>query len=99
MVDSDVDAVTGQSALVTIGAGEQRATIDIGVIEAQAPSGLGSRVDVQLLPPPAADELALAQHRRSMLALLVMGIASLLGGSVLLGLVWPQRRLILHRNH
>ena len=99
MLDSDVDAVTGQSTLVTIGVGERRATIDVGVIEAQTPSGLGSRVDVQVLPAPATDELALAQHRRSMLALLVMGVASLLAGSVLLGLAWPQRRLILHRTH
>jgi hypothetical protein len=99
MLDSDVDAVTGQSMLVTIGAGERRATVDVGVIEAQAPSGLGSRVDVQVLPPPATDELALAQHRRSMLALLVMGVAALLAGSVLLGLAWPQRRLIFQRTH
>jgi len=41
--------------------------------------------------------LALVRHRQSMLALLVVGIASLLAGSVLLGLTWPQRRTLFAR--
>jgi len=92
-------AITGQTSPVQLAVGGQRATVDIGISQEPTIQGLGSRVDVPVLPAPDADQLALVQHRRSMLALLVVGIASLLAGSVLLGVAWPQRRLIVTRTH
>jgi hypothetical protein len=98
-VEAQVVAITGQTSPVHLAVGGQRATVDIGISQAPTIQGLGSKVDVPVLPAPETDQLALAQHHRSMLALLVVGIASLLAGSVLLGLAWPQRRLIVTRTH
>ncbi|MEI8238820.1 MAG: SdrD B-like domain-containing protein, partial [Actinomycetota bacterium] len=93
-VDSDVDAVTGQTVLVRLADGQHLSTLDIGLVDDVAPATLHRTTTVRVLPAPATGQLALVRHRQSMLALLVVGIASLLAGSVLLGLTWPQRRTL-----
>jgi hypothetical protein len=95
--DSDVDAITGQSVLVRVGDGEQLSTIDVGLVDDASPR-LTGMANTRVLPSPAVDQLALARHRRSTLALLVVGLALLLAGSVLLGVVWPQRRVLFART-